>query len=502
MTLPKQNYLAKYLKDFPKSEQWRLMTDGWEHNEGPTYYTDIFYAGMYEAYDFLYAWGSRKITSETILQIYSHAFRYEERYKEFFEDRPPTFRQGRTSFEIGPDFEQHQQGLSVDGLDEFVDELVEAYDDDRWKIYTLEPIKGEQFKFVLNYDRVVTRLPDLDPLKFIDFCFKENEFVHPAVFAHDKNKIKEFLKNKLKNPASNIMIMTQYWSCEDTRAFVDDALKQFYLDIVEAKDENHKIEVIVKLIRKLHRNHVFLDGNGRTFCFCLLNLLAMQYLNSMLFNFTPAHFAAFSTRELVAEVKRGMAEYKKYKISNAKKFIIDNEIGSDPKAFAAALVKNLANEKLIALAQISELYVQIEKNIIQLLPAKQEKIKELLIQLYLDNLHELLINPPADELERISEPDILLNILHLHDLYHVIGPEKIKDEVNKFFKKPQAEKEQKDGNPATQTLNLKTSGTKSLKLFDSKAGEVKAGALIQAPADKKKVEIDKTLNNDARNALN
>lgn len=87
-----------------------------------------------------------------------------------------------------------------------------------------------------------------------------------------------------------------------------------YLDcykknIDQAKTIDEKLEVIVTLVKHLHQFHLFWDGNGRTFCFFLLNRLLIQENLTPTIVEDPSYFTGWSVEELVTQVKEGQQRF-------------------------------------------------------------------------------------------------------------------------------------------------------------------------------------------------
>lgn len=75
---------------------------------------------------------------------------------------------------------------------------------------------------------------------------------------------------------------------------------------IKADNQRDKLAAIVKCIQRLELIHPFYDGNCRTFCMVLLNILLMQYgFNPTLLD-NPNKFDAHSVDELIELVRKGM----------------------------------------------------------------------------------------------------------------------------------------------------------------------------------------------------
>ena len=98
-------------------------------------------------------------------------------------------------------------------------------------------------------------------------------------------------------------------SLEDVENTANAYLKQYHDEIEKAGSPDDKLMAIVKLIQSLHQFHLFPDGNGRTFCFFLLNRLLLDEGLPPTIIQDPGWFTGWSREELVAEVKKGQLRF-------------------------------------------------------------------------------------------------------------------------------------------------------------------------------------------------
>ncbi|MFC7780549.1 hypothetical protein ACFQY6_02580 [Legionella taurinensis] len=61
------------LKDFPRSEIWRVQTDGWQAKKGPSNFRPQFYQGMKAGFDYLRKHDREPVTPALIEGLY-HSF--------------------------------------------------------------------------------------------------------------------------------------------------------------------------------------------------------------------------------------------------------------------------------------------------------------------------------------------------------------------------------------------------------------------------------------------
>jgi len=97
---------------------------------------------------------------------------------------------------------------------------------------------------------------------------------------------------------------------EKTERTIASFLEQYQQDITQATSSDQKLLAIVKFIQSLHQFHLFPDGNGRTFCFFLLNRLLHDNELPLTTIQNPGWFTGWSREELVEEVKKGQLRFK------------------------------------------------------------------------------------------------------------------------------------------------------------------------------------------------
>lgn len=353
------------LEDFPRSEYWRLVTDGWQQNKGINNFRDRYYRGMQEAFNYIKTTflhdPQKKLTPRKLEIIHDLIYKFEkqsERDSDYIGFRDKI---GGT-FTVAPFDTKEELGLSKDGADEFLAAAAAAKN-------------GEEGRWNLEYED--ENLPAQDASKI------------------SKKQLLDFLN---PNHRRNLIIHTTRITEEAIEDFLKKDLDAFYkaMDkLEESKNDKDttikKIELIVNFIRKLNQNHWFCDGNGRT-CFLVFQLFMIQHLKCVAILKTPAHFTAHSTKELVAEVLDGMNEVEKYKITKAKKILL-NLVDFEAKEIESKLVANLANENHIAMAQINELFLQVKENKIAVKKELRVPILDLLKKIYLEKLSAFCKTP-------------------------------------------------------------------------------------------------------------
>jgi len=108
-------------------------------------------------------------------------------------------------------------------------------------------------------------------------------------------------------------------------------IKTYNSTIVEAKDEESKLEDIVNIISDLNHLHPFMDANIRTFAILLLNRLLIQNKFFPATFYNPNCFDAHSKKEMIAIIKQSMQNTKD--ILNGKKDIFEFNSSEIPKEY-------------------------------------------------------------------------------------------------------------------------------------------------------------------------
>lgn len=90
------------------------------------------------------------------------------------------------------------------------------------------------------------------------------------------------------------------------RARVDRILDEYHGSLATAQSQDDKLQIIVDMVAKLEKNHVFSDGNIRTLVMLVLNRELVKHGFTPVILDNPNQFDLFSTQELLAAVHRGM----------------------------------------------------------------------------------------------------------------------------------------------------------------------------------------------------
>lgn len=412
-------------EDFPSSESWRVITDGWQHIFGPQNFRAEYYKGMGDAFSFIINTPPDQITVEALVNLWEMAFKSEKTYAKFKQKCPNAVRDKiNAHFSIG--FTPNSNGLAVSqqGLDEFIDELIA--NNLQWRIFFARAGIDPQFRQQL--------------IKFCIDDVDEKGYFNPEDYQKDKAQIKKVLREKFFDPKVDVVLIALSWDRKYIEGFMRLYFKMFNESMAEAKEDKDKIGAIVKFIQRLHLLHPFLDGNGRVLIFLLQNLLLKKHLNCMAFTFTPAHFAGFSKAELIEEVQRGIAEFAKYKITKARLFLEKIGFAGDEKDYSAKLEANLAGEQLIAMAQINELFLRVKFGKIRPPGEGKDAILKILKDLYMKKLSELAAQPPQNAQDKIKDKGAFLSIIELHKIRLEFQEQEIHEKIDQYFKQQPAPK--------------------------------------------------------------
>lgn len=366
---------ADPLQDFPRSEHWRLVTDGWQQNWGITAFISQYYQGMKAGYDVMRNYLNHKssLTVDLILELQKETFGP-------CADLPSKigFRQGWGYFLVTKS-RGEENGISADGLDELVAEAKLAHDN-RWRLVGVDKLRQIQIDIEKDKSKRKALLFELGK--------------HLAQKAQEqKLQTKDELNQFLTSDKELLFLFAMKIPKDEARLLLEKDIQQLDKEMQglssDAKGDDEKIAAIVRFLRKLNLNHFFGDGNGRT-CMILLNCFLIKYFDCMAIIPTPAHLTAFSTKELVQEIKNGMAEFRKYSIKEPREFIENfvqkqQDFPEDVKGFKNEFNAKFSKEHHIALAQINELFTRIQADKIK---AGKNKVNflEILIDIYLDRL--------------------------------------------------------------------------------------------------------------------
>lgn len=433
------NPFEEKLVDFPLSEMWRLQTDGWHQNRGPKDYKENYYKGLEKGFDFISQHIGSPLTPDLIEKLHLSAYKFEA--KEVADNSPDpkgnlemlsAYRDRETSdFEVcfpvaGMEFDA---GVSPKGLSEFIDALKSAYKEEKrwWVTIRIQKINQPYVNTIIT--------PEQENLE---------QLLGAALTKAGESYIAEMknMAEKKKSPSSSTQVRiigNPKMTRDDMIRFVGKAIQSYEDEIKSIPKEDKenttkKITAIVKLIRTLHQTHCFEDGNGRTFMHLLLKMLLIKNNLDLMITHSPAHFAGFSTEELVNEVQKGIAQFQEYKITAPKQyleFLSAKKIIQEPQQIQASLKSKLSTNPLIALAQINDLFIKIDNGKIQIQrahggalypsPRLEDEANKIILKmlqsLYVETIKEFVSNPPSDPGERIISENALRDILNRHPIH-------------------------------------------------------------------------------------
>lgn len=365
------------LEDFPRSEHWRFVTDGWQQNQGITGFRDRYYKGMQEAFNGIKEFivqKNKQLDFLLIELIHDLLFQFENEGNKL---KNKGYRENRVAghFYLAPFSSTERMGISKNGLKKFIADEHKAKKDKRWTAFIAVDGDDSPAKDVVSGKTKKADVTEQDLEIFLD---------PPPGFTDE------------------LLILTKLLPRSKVQKFIEGDLASFYKQMksLDQKKESpqktdEKLKLIADFISDLNKNHWFTDGNGRT-CMMIFFMLMVQHVNAVAILNTPAHFTAFPTDELVAEIKAGMAEADKYKITAPKKILLKlNETNLDAKQLESDISNALCKEPHIAMAQINELFLQVKEGKIGIKePAKQNEVFRILKELYLKNLNAFCENPP------------------------------------------------------------------------------------------------------------
>ncbi|MBA2656707.1 MAG: hypothetical protein H0U70_06930 [Tatlockia sp.] len=402
------------LDDFPESEIWRLQTDGWQATRGPENFRPQFYEGMNAGFDYLRKLDRALITPELIEGIYHSAFSSEDEYQ-----KNPILKKGfhekSGAFEIFlplPGLE-NTAGVSLAGIPELVVQLKDFMNSKGSKSFPYVELLIEGSGLPLSLDLFSNQI--------------EQELLqHLNTATLSKEDYSGSEEKTATAKLCRVLLVTSLIKREELLQLVQEDIDNYYQQLAQAQllvdvadRQTEELKAINYFIRKLHQTHYFPDGNGRSFVFLLFNLLLLQNGYELKITQTPAHYAAFSSEELLFETRTDLLRFQAYKITKAKNFLatlVAQEINDDKEFIKSQLAEQLNSDPLIAMAQINELFIRIEQNkltvpkgyipsnsLFSWLNAQDEKktahltILKLLQELYIDQLNLLITQQPSQK---------------------------------------------------------------------------------------------------------
>lgn len=383
------------LADFPRSEHWRLVTDGCQHHLGITNFSPVFYQGMKAGYEVMVDFMNHKVSlsPELIQTIHMEAF------GPVIKPKKAGFKEGNSYFQIAP-LPLQDSGISPNqaGLNDFVKAALSAWKQNRWALITVDKSYQEARDRAVG-DKKASVEAERKMTKFIF------ENLDDILLPDDEEEMKKKITECLQEQSQNVLcifgdattttkaILTLKKDIETLELKLAPKVKE----VKKAKkDEDEIIAAVVEFVQKCHQNHWFGDGNGRTFILILLNAMLIKYLDFMSFIRFPSHFTGFAVDDLVRELRDGQAEFNKYKIKNAREFIeahvkkqADIKDEKDGSSFYNQLLAKFSNENPIALAQINEVFLRIKENRIKV-DKDRDKILNALKDMYCNKLESFL----------------------------------------------------------------------------------------------------------------
>lgn len=344
------------LKDFPASDSWRLVIDGYRQNtEGPLafeYNTEEigYLEGVLNALDLATNTISTKknLTAHVICDIHDITMASLK--------LNPNLLSGNTEEEISYQQEKYQRSILVkQGLRNNIDvnfgltKFDPRFSADKYN-YSAQGIKNI-YDRVLTDEKTTLGKPRLQLLDFNNQPLKN--------FDPHEEDAENILYKLIQATPYHIRLGEE--TKEELLKDMDSKLSDFYHDMSSINDDNEKINRIAALIHELELCHYFADANCRTVLVVLNTLLMQQGLTPVILQ-NPNHADAYSVHEFSEKIREGMREYKKYLITDLKQYIDHHAVDmlNNPEKFKTDLVKRLASDCYTALAQINSLikYVQ------------------------------------------------------------------------------------------------------------------------------------------------
>ena len=175
--------------------------------------------------------------------------------------------------------------------------------------HSIKFLKTEGYK---NYtEKGLCEIISNDKQKPYKLCFS-----FPQRLSSEPSEIsscEELFNIKAQNAKIAVCLYRSFNESKPVNEQIDEAISAaincYYTEISHAHDENSKLYTICRLIATLERIHPFGDGNCRTICVILLNMLLIENGFSFAILNDPNVFDGYSIQELVNEVIRGMENF-------------------------------------------------------------------------------------------------------------------------------------------------------------------------------------------------
>jgi prophage maintenance system killer protein len=394
--------------DFPRSAFWRIATDGCEHAKGPAAFRSSFHKDMQAGFELFakYYLNNTPLSLDMIIKLHASSYQNELIYKsenqrdaikdpkfaksllESYTPQHADFRASGCEYGLsmapvliaGMDANlvkeiDNTSAVSEKGLSELIENMLEKMQ--HKVINTYENENSEE-----HY--AVGATISLGAVYFDELVEKElqiNSTISPEFKTQLTNSMRKLLlaggqfeydlaQSKILNkpqPDFNSVPVRIVGAPVGRTSLHESAnrLINTYLKNIEnhGKDQEKILEEIIKLIRCLHQDHYFHDGNGRTFVFLLKNYLLLQNGFGLGLTSFPAHFTGYSIQELKTEIYADIKQFSIYKITAAKTYLQSltlDDIENNLPRLAQTLSTQLAADNLIALDQLNELYLQVK----------------------------------------------------------------------------------------------------------------------------------------------
>jgi hypothetical protein len=247
-----------------------------------------------------------------------------------------------------------------DGDDEFVlardnvaieDEIVlEEYD--IINCYTLKMMLDNKIDFLIRRKGMSADDPGLKECAkrlLAEFILKDN-----YAFRTQQHKI-----YKLNADMDGIGIEVSSQPIESLLHAKVEAIIQDYHKMIQTQDCDMKLMAIIDTIQKLEQLHPFKDANCRVFVMVLLNKLLLQNGFPMCILHDPNCFDAFSTTQLLTEVKTGMLTFQNVYFSQKKKNELPTTAVIELNSYFESINKHLSVQIQKILSYILEIPAKI-----------------------------------------------------------------------------------------------------------------------------------------------
>lgn len=337
------------LADFPGTELWRLLCDGWQHRFGKNVFSEAYFKGMETAFKEMLSYIKKDINLDFLLLEKLHEIAFEHMPQDEKEQEMLEFGELKTS--ITEKFKKNNP------------EVISIFSigwNDRLTAFHSVSDQGIKELAEIFWDAYCEK-PEAPAFIFLDFI-KQGDGVGVVKASSIYNELKSETdkKNFIYNVSCILKLKKDIQLCsplnyENKKSYINGLLSAFN-NVKNEEGQEDILKRIFTLVRKIHYIHPFQDGNGRINFFILLNYLLLKNNLSPFINMTPFHISGYSLDEIIKEYEQGVEMFKQFSLSDVKFFLDSNYL---VKEDVLKLNEKLSKNAEAAICQINALYINL-----------------------------------------------------------------------------------------------------------------------------------------------